>query len=104
MTHSDGQAFNSVADDAASLLAAAQTWAHEHSQDDAPPCRYCPICVAVTFLRSSNPEVAEHLEAAGLSLLAALRAVTEQRASRHERQRPTATVDKIDLSEDVAWD
>jgi Family of unknown function (DUF5304) len=104
MTDSDGQAFSTVADEAARLLVAAQTWAHEHSEDEAPPCRYCPICAAVAFLRSSNPDVVEHLEAAGLSLLAALRALAEQRASRHERQRPTATVDKIDLSEDVAWD
>ena len=104
MTQSDEQAFSNVADDAARLLAAAQTWAHEHSQGEAPPCRYCPVCAAVAFLRSSNPEVVEHLEAAGLSLLAALRTVAEQRASRHERQRSTATVDKIDLTEDVAWD
>ena len=104
MTHSDGQAFNTVADEASRLLAAAQSWAHEHSQDEAPPCRYCPICAAVAFLRSSNPEVVEHLEAAGQSLLAALRTLAAQHAARDERQRPSATVDRIDLSEDVAWD
>jgi hypothetical protein len=104
MTHSDGPALGTVADEAAKLFAAAQTWADEHSRSEAPPCRYCPICTAVALLRSSNPEVVEHLEAAGMSLLAALRTVAEQRASHHDRQRPTATVDKIPLDEDLAWD
>jgi hypothetical protein len=122
MTESDGQAFGgpdrdgnpesdrhreavgTVADEVIKLLAAAQTWTLEHRGDEAAPCRYCPICTAVTFVRSASPEVIEHMEAAGLSLLAALRTVSEQRASPPDGKRPPGTVDKIDLSEDLAWD
>jgi hypothetical protein len=124
MTESDGQAFGArdrgpglpksdrqdeavgtVADEVLKLLDAAHTWTLERGRDDAaPPCRYCPICTAVTFVRSTSPEVMEHLEAAGLSVLAALRTMSDQRASPRERARPAATVDKIDLSEDPAWD
>jgi hypothetical protein len=94
----------SVEEEAAKLFAAAQHWAQEHSRDEATACRYCPICMAVGFLRSTSPEVMEHLEAAGLSLLAALRTASEQRGAQPARERSAATVDKIDLSEDLAWD
>jgi hypothetical protein len=98
------EAVGTVADEAAKLLAAAQTWTRDHLRDEAPPCRYCPICSAIGFLRSTSPDVMEHLEAAGLSLVAALRAVADQHVSQADRPRPAATVDKIDLSEDPAWD
>jgi hypothetical protein len=100
-----GEAVGTVTDEVLRLLDAAHTWTLEHGRDEtAPPCRYCPVCAAVTFVRSTSPEVMEHLEAAGLSVLAALRTMSDQRASPRDRARPAATVDKIDLSEDPAWD
>ena len=99
------EAVGSVAEEAAKLFAAAQQWAQqEHGRDEAAACRYCPICTAVGFLRSTSPEVMEHLESAGLSLLAALRTASEPRAEQPARGRSAGTVDKIDLSEDLAWD
>lgn len=98
------EAVGSVADEVVKLLAAAHAWTLEHGGNEPAPCRYCPICTAVTFVRSTSPEVMEHLEAAGLSLLAALRTVSDQRASSPGREKPAASVDKIDLSEDLAWD
>jgi hypothetical protein len=99
------EAVGSVAEEAAKLFAAAQQWApQEHGRDEAAACRYCPICTAVGFLRSTSPEVMEHLESAGLSLLAALRTASEQCATQAARRRSAGTVDKIDLSEDLGWD
>jgi hypothetical protein len=99
------EAVGSVAEEAAKLFAASQQWAQqEHGGDGAAACRYCPICMTVEFLRSTSPEVMEHLESAGLSLLAALRTASEQRATQAARRRSAGTVDKIDLSEDLAWD
>ncbi len=101
----DREAVGSVAEEAAKLFAAAQRWGQqEHGRDEAAACRYCPICTVVGFLRSTSPEVMEHLESAGLSLLAALRAASEQRATQAPRRRSAGTVDTIDLSEDIAWD
>ena len=98
------EAVGSVAEEAAKLFAAGQQWAQQHSRDEAATCRYCPICTALAFLRSTSPEVMEHLEAAGLSLLAALRAASDQHTSQSSAENSAGTVDKIDLSEDLAWD
>jgi hypothetical protein len=98
------EAVGSVADELVNLVAAAHTWTLQQAGNEPAPCRYCPICTAVTFLRSTSPDVMEHLEAAGLSLLAALRAASEPRASPPDGRKPAASVDKIDLSEDLAWD
>ena len=101
----------SAAEEAAKLLGAVAEWARDHGSDlgsalgafagqasaaahdvdahlatGAEECRYCPICRAVQALRSTSPEVREHLSAAASSLAQAAgamlaTAVPEQRSS-----------------------
>ena len=40
---------------------------HEHT----PDCAYCPICTAIAAVRSTNPEVLDHLASAARELMIA---------------------------------
>jgi hypothetical protein len=104
-------------DEAARLLAAAETWlrnasgdndarlprgVHDifgpsdaHSNDS--PCQICPLCQLISAARKLRPEVVEHLTAAATSVLLALRALAEPpeqtpTAPSHQPAPPRATV------------
>src|SRR5262245_52776502 len=78
----------SLGEEAAKLLAAAAAWAREHAGEatgpaaaagsgagallgdllsadhiatGAPECKWCPVCQAISMLRSTSPEVRDHL-------------------------------------------
>jgi hypothetical protein len=110
----------SAAEEAAKLLGALADWARDHGADlgaaagslagyaagaahevdmhiatGAEECRYCPICRAVHLMRTTPPEVREHLTAAAASLAQA--AATLLATAVPERR--SASVEHIDLSE-----
>lgn len=98
----------SVADEASRLFAAAEAWWHgvrsagDASPDGAaeahtgPECRICPLCQLLSLLRTSRPEVFEHLSSAALSIVQAARAAVDAHA-RTATSRPTSSVERIDI-------
>jgi hypothetical protein len=83
-----GPPHGSLAEEAAKLAEAAQlwlgqrgaapaadVWAEATAEDQAPPCRGCPVCRARALLGEVSPEVFEHLADAAASLGAALRSL-----------------------------
>lgn len=63
---------------------------HEHSHDHPPlgadgdggACLACPVCVVLQAVRTSSPEVVEHLAAAGRELALALQVVIASHTGR----------------------
>jgi len=118
----------SLGEEAAKLFAAAAAWAREHAGDatgpaatagpgagarlgewlsadhiatGAPECKWCPLCQAISMLRTTNPEVKEHLA----SLIAVGRQLLDSLAeAAQETKQPPSDVEHIDLSEDDSWD
>ena len=95
-----------LADEAAKLLAALQSWAgggssedpgtHEHGVGPAE-CRWCPHCRIVKLVGTASPEVREHLGQAALSLALAVKGLLETPAP---PGRGASSVEKIDLTEE----
>jgi hypothetical protein len=94
--HEDG--VGSVAEEAARLFAAFESWVRDaaggataavdaHIATGAAECQLCPVCRMISMLRGSRPEVFEHLVDATASMLAAMRAAVDAHehswASRH---------------------
>lgn len=70
---------------------------HEHDGEHVPEeCRYCPVCTAIRAVRSGGPGVADHLMAAGQSVLAAV----NEAAAAYERSRASARRDDRDDPEE----
>jgi hypothetical protein len=115
----------SVGEEAAKLLSALNDWAKEsgaghvhgaasaaegllgglkevdeHVATGAAECRYCPVCQAISLLRSTSPEVKQHLATAASSQLQAEAGVLATSAP--DRRAPDTGVQKIDLDDDVA--
>jgi hypothetical protein len=128
----------SLAEEAAKLFAAAADWAREHTGDQAgssaaasgtagprlgewlsrehiatgaPECRWCPLCQAIGLLRSTSPEVKEHLASLVVVARQLLDAVADSvvetatdDGSRERRRSRTPDVEHIDLAEGDSWD
>lgn len=92
-------------------LAAALHLVDEHVATGSSDCRYCPVCRVAHAVRSTSPEVREHLTSAAGSLLEAAAGLL---ATHVPTQRPTAGTDgaprrpdgvqRIDLDPDAARD
>ncbi len=114
----------SVAEEAAKLLGALQDWARESSHESAgaaagaasafknlnehiatggKDCKYCPVCQLISVVRQTSPEVKQHLERRGLVAAAGALCSPGRPYGATRRTRPSASVEKIDLSDD-AWD
>lgn len=85
--------------EAASGFAAAAQQVHEHLATDSPECRYCPVCQVISFVRSTSPEVREHLTAAAGSLLQAASGLLATTSPQQDRARPSG-VERIDLEDE----
>lgn len=69
-----GEPVGDLGEEAAKLLAVLAGWTRavdEHVATGAPECQWCPVCRVVHAVRTTRPEVREHLAAAAGSLLQA---------------------------------
>lgn len=94
----------SLTDEASRLFAAAESWWRDAHLDEqgastdhvGADCRFCPLCQVIGHLRSSRPEVVEHLSAAAMSLLQAMRSVVDSHDHGAPRRGGSA-VERIDV-------
>lgn len=88
---------------------------HEHHiANGSAACQVCPVCQTIAFVRSTSPEVREHLAASAASFAAAARGLVDAVAAQQRNNGGTTAdaqpggrssgVENIDLSEDDAWD
>ncbi|MGH3357981.1 MAG: hypothetical protein ACRDO7_04205 [Nocardioidaceae bacterium] len=85
-----------------------------HIANGSASCQVCPVCQTIAFVRSTSPEVREHLTASAVALTTAARALVDALAAHQSQQRTGPTdddtgtrdggVENIDLSEDDSWD
>lgn len=119
-----GEEIGSVGEEAAKLFAALSGWArdqgidhaesaagaaaamaetmhtvNEHLATGGADCRYCPVCQVIQAVRTTSPEVKEHLAVAASSLMHAAAGVLATRVP----QEKTPPVQKIDL-DDGGWE
>ena len=94
-------------DYAGSAAGAASSFAHavrdvnEHIATGSADCRYCPVCQAIHVVRSTSPEVREHLSVAASSLMHAAAGLL---ATHTTGPSPSSPVEKIDLDDGDGWD
>jgi hypothetical protein len=124
---SDGQEpVGSVGEEAAKLLGALSEWAkdqgtdyagtaagaassfahavrdvNEHIATEGEDCRYCPVCKVIHVVRSTSPEVREHLSIAASSLMHAAAGLL---ATNTTGRSASSGVEKIDLDSSTDWD
>lgn len=90
------EAHGSIGEEAAKLAEAVQQWLGERTSGnvgdvwaaatatgafESPECTVCPVCRAMRFVTSVQPEVLGHLADAATSFAAAVRAMGESRAA-----------------------
>lgn len=90
-----GTDYAGTAAGAASTFANAVRDVNEHIATDSADCRYCPVCQAIHAVRSTSPEVREHLSVAASSLMKAAAGLLETRTNTSE----PSGVEKIDLDD-----
>ncbi len=57
----------------------------QHTTQPAPECGWCPLCRAVAFVRSTDPELREQVVASATALVLSLRELAESAARPPER-------------------
>jgi hypothetical protein len=72
---------------------------NEHIATGSEECRYCPVCQVIHAVRTTSPEVKQHLAVAASSLMHAAAGVL----ATHVPQDKASPVEKIDL-DDNDWD
>ena len=97
-----------LAEEAAKFVEALSDWARTHAGDvpgavgaqigNGAECRLCPVCQALSLLRSARPETFAHLLDASVALTAALRSIVES----HSHGDTRAGVQRIDLDDSEA--
>jgi hypothetical protein len=96
-----GTDYAGTAAGAASAFAGAARDLNEHIATDSADCRYCPVCQVIHVVRSTSPEVREHLSVAASSLMHAAAGLLATHANPSE----PSHVEKIDLDDaDGGWD
>ncbi len=121
-----GEQVGSVSEEAARLFGALSDWARDHGPDlgeageglgslagraaaavqgvsdhvdtGAPECAWCPVCRTVHLVRSTSPEVRDHLATAAASLMQAAAGILAAASTPHDRRPPG--VEHIDLDGD----
>lgn len=72
--HDHAGEFGDLGEEAARLMAVLAGWTRavdEHVATGAPECEWCPVCRVLHVVRTTRPEVRDHLTAAAASLLQA---------------------------------
>ena len=127
----EGQSdIGSLGEEAARLFAAATDWTwqhtgdataagptatgpgdwlgHEHIATGAPECRWCPVCQAISLLRTTSPDLKEHVASLVVVARQILDSVAETVGQPESEAKPgpepKPDVEHIDLSEDDPWD
>jgi hypothetical protein len=59
--------------------------------DHPPECAYCPICATINIVRSTRPEVMEHLAVAARELMLAAGMILEEAGERLGDRKPGGT-------------
>jgi hypothetical protein len=79
---------------------------NEHIATGGEDCRYCPVCQAISLVRSTSPEVRQHLASAASSLLQAAAGVLATPVPDQEARRegPVEKIDLDDAEDDEEWD
>jgi hypothetical protein len=96
-----GTDYAGTAAGAASSFAHAVRDVNEHIATDSAECRYCPVCQVIHVVRSTSPEVREHLSLAASSLMNAAAGLL----ATHTPGPSPSSVEKIDLDDsDGDWD
>jgi len=95
-----GHAVADAAQGAAHGAAGAAQNVNEHLATGSAECLYCPICRAVHYIRTTNPEVKAHLAIAASSLMQAASALLATDVP--EPKQPTG-VEHIDLEAEGEW-
>jgi hypothetical protein len=83
---------------AAARAAAAMRRVNEHVATGGEDCRYCPVCQAIAAVRSTSPEVRQHLSSAASSLMQAAAGLLATTVP-EDAGRRSAPVERIDLGE-----
>ena len=84
---------------AAAAMSESMHAVNEHIATGSAECRYCPVCQVIHAVRSTSPEVKEHLAVAASSLMHAAAGLL----ATHVPQDKASPVEKIDL-DDSDWD
>jgi hypothetical protein len=117
------ESVGSVGEEAAKLFGALQEWARESGSHYASPaagagssatsslaainehiatggedCRYCPVCQAISAVRSTSPEVRQHLVSAATSLMEAVAGAMATHLPDQPHGQRGPGVQRIDLS------
>ena len=96
------EAVGSLAEEAAKLLGAAETWWREHApalpEHTGPECRVCPFCQVLAVVRHAQPEVFEHLSEAAAALMLAVKSAVEAQERAWARRRDDVPVERIDIA------
>lgn len=89
------EAVGTLAEEAAKLFGAAESWWREHApaapDHVGPECRVCPFCQVLSVVRTAQPELFEQVSSAVVSLTAALRSAVSH------PPRPDVQVEHIDV-------
>ncbi|MGH3412779.1 MAG: hypothetical protein ACRDPH_06845 [Marmoricola sp.] len=70
---------------------------NEHIATDAAECTWCPVCQVIHAVRSTSPEVKQHLAVAASSLVQAASGLLASHAPPHDRS--GVPMEKIDLDD-----
>jgi hypothetical protein len=125
----DHEPVGSVGEEAAKLLGALSEWArdqgtdyagsaagaassfaqtvrdvNEHIATDSADCRYCPVCQVIHVVRSTSPEVREHLSVAASSLMHAAAGLLATNTSGSSSSTPVEKIDLDDGDSGGDWD
>jgi hypothetical protein len=92
------EAVGTLADEAAKLFAAAESWWRDRApsaEHAGPECRVCPFCQVLSLVRGAQPDVFDHVAEAAAGLLTALRGAVEEHLPGHHEDVP---VERIDIA------
>lgn len=95
-----GGAYNDAAAGAAHAAHQAFNNVNDHIATGGEDCKYCPLCQAIHFVRTTSPEVKAHLMVAANSLV---QAAAGALAAQTPQPGNAGPVEKIDLDDGSDW-
>ena len=99
-----GTDYAGTAAGAASSFAHAVRDVNEHIATESADCRYCPVCQVIHVVRSTSPEVREHLSVAASSLMHAAAGLLATNTAGASSSSPVEKIDLDDGDGGGSWD